>query len=119
VERIKIHDGAVWVSNTDKGTLLRIPIGPHGTAGAATTVAQGLTAIDDFGIHRRRDTVIAALDYARGRPHPGRTARTRSCSRDRRDRKPTSIAVRARPCMWRAGRTSPAATRICLLAKLG
>src|SRR5712692_11828124 len=31
---IKVHDDAVWVSNTDKGTLLRIAIGPHGTAGA-------------------------------------------------------------------------------------
>jgi sugar lactone lactonase YvrE len=61
---IKVHDGAVWVSNTDKGTLLRIPIGAHGTAGAVTTVAQGLTAIDDFAFTGDGDTVLAALDYA-------------------------------------------------------
>ena len=64
VNGIKVHDGAVWVSNTDKGTLLRIPIGAHGTAGAVTTAAQGLTAIDDFAFTGDGDTVIAALDYA-------------------------------------------------------
>ena len=61
---IKVHDGAVWVSNTAKGTLLRIAIGPHGTAGAVTAVAQGLTAIDDFAFTGDGDTVIAALDHA-------------------------------------------------------
>jgi sugar lactone lactonase YvrE len=61
---IKVHDGAVWVSNTDKGTLLRIPIGAHGMAGAVTTVAQGLTAIDDFAFTGDGDTVLAALDHA-------------------------------------------------------
>ena len=61
---IKVHDGAVWVSNTDKGTLLRIAIGPHGTAGAVTTEATGLTAVDDFAFTGRGDQVVAALDFA-------------------------------------------------------
>jgi sugar lactone lactonase YvrE len=60
---IKVHDGAVWVSNTNRGTLLRIAIGAHGTAGGVTTVAQGLTAIDDFAFTGHGNTVIAALDY--------------------------------------------------------
>jgi sugar lactone lactonase YvrE len=60
---IKVHDGAVWVSNTDKGTLLRIPVNAHGTAGAVTTVAQGLTAIDDFAFTGQGDTVLAAQNF--------------------------------------------------------
>jgi sugar lactone lactonase YvrE len=53
---IKVRDGAVWVSNTGKGTLLRIRIAAHGTAGAVTTVAHGLTAIDDFAFTGDGDT---------------------------------------------------------------
>ena len=60
---IKVHDGAVWVSNTDKGTLLSIAIGPHGTAGAVTTKATGLTAVDDFAFTGDGDQVVAALDF--------------------------------------------------------
>jgi predicted secreted protein len=61
---IKVHDGAVWVSNTSKGTLLRIPVSAHGTAGAVMTVAQGLTAIDDFAFIGQGDTVVAAQNFA-------------------------------------------------------
>jgi sugar lactone lactonase YvrE len=60
---IKVHDGAVWVSNTSKGTLLRIPVNAHGTAGTVTTVAQGLTAIDDFAFTGQGDTVLAAQNF--------------------------------------------------------
>lgn len=60
---IKVHDGAVWVSNTSQGTLLRIAIGAHGTAGAVTTVAEDLPAIDDFAFTGDGSTVIAALDH--------------------------------------------------------
>ncbi|MCW7991710.1 hypothetical protein XF35_42620, partial [Streptomyces platensis subsp. clarensis] len=47
---LKLHDGAVWVSNTARGTLLRIPFGPGDdrTAGPVETRATGLTTIDDF-----------------------------------------------------------------------
>jgi sugar lactone lactonase YvrE len=60
---IQVHDSAVWVSNTDKGTLLRIPIEARGTAGAVTTVAQGLTAIDNFAFTGDGDTVLVAQNY--------------------------------------------------------
>lgn len=60
---IKVHNGAVWVSNTSQGTLLRIAIGAHGTAGSVTTVAQDLPAIDDFAFTGDGNTVIAALDH--------------------------------------------------------
>ncbi|MPY37428.1 hypothetical protein FNH09_41345 [Streptomyces adustus] len=36
---IKIHDRAVWVSNPDKGTVLRIPVTRYGTAGHARAAA--------------------------------------------------------------------------------
>jgi len=45
---LKLHDGAVWVTNTQHGTLLRIPIRPGGAAGAIQQVAYGLPGIDDF-----------------------------------------------------------------------
>jgi sugar lactone lactonase YvrE len=60
---IQVHNAAVWVSNTDKGTLLRIPFRPNGTAGAITTKATGLTAIDNFAFTGQGDTVLAALNY--------------------------------------------------------
>ncbi|MGW0629134.1 DUF6923 family protein [Streptomyces sp. NPDC002758] len=59
VNGIKVHNGAVWVSNTDQGTLLRIPARPDGTAGAIATVAQ-VPAIDDFDFTGSGDTVLAA-----------------------------------------------------------
>jgi sugar lactone lactonase YvrE len=45
---LKLHDGAVWVSNTQLGTLLRIPIRRDGAPGPIKTIASGLPGIDDF-----------------------------------------------------------------------
>jgi hypothetical protein len=45
---LKLHDDAVWVTNTQHGTLLRIPIRPNGAAGPIQQVASGLSGIDDF-----------------------------------------------------------------------
>jgi len=45
---LKLHDGAVWVSNTQLGTLLRIPIQRDGSAGPIETIATSLPGIDDF-----------------------------------------------------------------------
>lgn len=58
---LQVHDGAVWASNTDQATLLRIPILPDGTAGPVRTVASGLTGIDDFTF-TPGGTVAAALN---------------------------------------------------------
>ena len=38
----------MWASNTDKGTLLRIPITRTGTPGPVQLAASGLPGIDDF-----------------------------------------------------------------------
>ncbi|MGX5393763.1 SMP-30/gluconolactonase/LRE family protein [Streptomyces anulatus] len=59
---IKIHNGAVWVSNLDKGTVLRIPVTRHGTAGPVETRATGLVNIDDFAFIGRGDTLLAAIN---------------------------------------------------------
>ncbi|WP_327313212.1 hypothetical protein [Streptomyces sp. NBC_01235] len=59
---LRFHRDAVWVSNSNAGTLLRIPVCRNGSAGAIETRARGLAAIDDFGfVERHRDTALAAL----------------------------------------------------------
>ncbi|WP_228922769.1 SMP-30/gluconolactonase/LRE family protein [Streptomyces sp. DH7] len=59
---IKIHNDAVWVSNLDKGTVLRIPVTRQGTAGPVETRATGLVNIDDFAFIGRGDTLLAAIN---------------------------------------------------------
>ncbi|MFC8448685.1 SMP-30/gluconolactonase/LRE family protein [Kitasatospora sp. NPDC057223] len=61
---LKIHNGAVWVSNMDRGTLLRIPLRRNGTAGPAETRAEQLPGIDDFAFVGRGDRIVAALDQS-------------------------------------------------------
>jgi sugar lactone lactonase YvrE len=117
---IKVHDGAVWVSNTDRGTLLRIPIGAHGTAGAVTTEAQGLTAIDDFAFTGVGDTVVAALDYANevSLVQPNGTHQIVLTKTDGLSN-PTSIAVRGSTVYVASGAYFTHADPNLLLAKLG
>jgi hypothetical protein len=63
VNGLKIHKNAVWTSNSDQGTLLRIPIRPNGTAGAAETKLTG-PHLDDFIFIGHSDDIMAALDPA-------------------------------------------------------
>ncbi|MFE3827839.1 hypothetical protein [Streptomyces sp. NPDC059092] len=58
----KVHDGALWVSNLDKGTLVRIPIRHGNRAGVPQVKATGLAGIDDFAFTGRGDEVLATLD---------------------------------------------------------
>ncbi|MFK0150790.1 SMP-30/gluconolactonase/LRE family protein [Streptomyces sp. NPDC090499] len=58
---VKVHKDAVWVTNTDRGTLLRIPVGADGSAGPTETRATGLTGVDDFVFPGHSDLVLAAL----------------------------------------------------------
>ena len=58
---LKVHRGAVWVTNTDAGTLLRIPITSRGSAGGVQVRATDLTNVDDFDFTGRGDQVLAAL----------------------------------------------------------
>ncbi|TCR15240.1 hypothetical protein [Streptomyces sp. BK205] len=59
---LKLHDGAVWATNLDKGTVLRIPITPRGTAGAIQVRATGMPSIDDFAFTGHGDALLAARD---------------------------------------------------------
>jgi sugar lactone lactonase YvrE len=59
---LKIHNGAVWATNLDKGTVLRIPIRRDGRAGSVRTEATGLPGIDDFAFTGHGDQLLAALN---------------------------------------------------------
>ncbi|MFF8726886.1 SMP-30/gluconolactonase/LRE family protein [Streptomyces sp. NPDC015171] len=59
---IKLRRDAVWVSNTDRGTLLRIPVLQDGSAGPAETRANGLDGVDDFAFPGHGRSVLAALN---------------------------------------------------------
>nr|WTB34695.1 hypothetical protein OG781_39090 [Streptomyces sp. NBC_00830] len=59
---IKIHNGAAWVSNLDKGTVLRIPITRNGAAGPVEARATGLVNIDDFAFTGSGNTLLAAIN---------------------------------------------------------
>lgn len=75
---VKVHNGAVWVSNIDHGTIVRIPLTGRGTAGKPQIKATGLDSVDDFAFTGRGDQLLAALNI----PSkvvlitPGRPART-------------------------------------------
>ncbi|MDX6349543.1 MAG: hypothetical protein QOF84_4333 [Streptomyces sp.] len=109
---IKVHNGAVWVSNTDKGTLLRIPIGAHGTAGTVTTKASGVTSFDDFTFVGQDDTVLAAQNFANSVAliNPDGTHQTVLTADDGLSG-PTSVAVRGKTVYVTSGayftRTDP------------
>lgn len=59
---LKIHNGAVWATNLDQGTVLRIPVLRGGRAGTVHTEATGLVGIDDFAFTGHGDQLLAALN---------------------------------------------------------
>lgn len=59
---LKIHDCALWVTNLDKGTVLRIPIRPGNRPGQVRTRATNLVGIDDFAFTGNGDEILAALN---------------------------------------------------------
>ena len=62
---LRIHNAAVWLSNSDQGTLLRVPVEGNGRAGAVETKATGLPFFpDDFAFIGHTDKIIVALNLA-------------------------------------------------------
>jgi len=60
---IAVHGHAVWVSNTDQGTIVKIPICADGSAGPIRTVVTGLAGqVDGFTVLGRDDSILAALN---------------------------------------------------------
>jgi sugar lactone lactonase YvrE len=59
---VTVHDNAVWVSNTDQGTIVDIPIHGDGTAGPIRPVVSGFPAdIGSFTVVGHDNTILAAL----------------------------------------------------------
>ncbi|MEV7043375.1 nuclear transport factor 2 family protein [Amycolatopsis sp. NPDC051061] len=61
---LKLHNGALWVSNFDQGLLVRIPITSYGAAGALAVRARDLPGIDDFAFTGIGDELLATLNPA-------------------------------------------------------
>ena len=91
---LRLHNGALWATNLDRGTILRIPILPGDRAGTASVQARHLVGIDDFAFTGRGDDILAALDppnqIVEVRPgHPAVTVLTAADGLSG----PTSIAI--------------------------
>ncbi|NEA63349.1 hypothetical protein [Streptomyces sp. SID12488] len=93
----KVHGGALWVTNLDQGTVLRIPIRAGNRAGAPRIKASGLTGIDDFAFTGRGDEILATLNGPNTvvRVRPDGTATTVLDATDGLQN-PTSVALRGR-----------------------
>jgi hypothetical protein len=97
VNGLRFHKGAVWASNFNRGTLLRIPVTAHGTPGPIHTVTDNLPDADDFSFpDNRSDTVLAAQNDPADRVsvvHPNGTTQTALTAGDGLA-SPTTTAVR-------------------------
>ncbi|MEU7413621.1 hypothetical protein AB0B40_30640 [Streptomyces sp. NPDC042638] len=94
---IKVHRDSVWVSNTDRGTLLRIPVLQNGSAGPVETRGDGLDGIDDFAFPGYGRSALVALGTG-GKlvlVRPDGTVTTLLTATDGLSG-PTSVAVRGR-----------------------
>ncbi|WP_419702914.1 hypothetical protein [Promicromonospora sp. NFX87] len=61
VNGIKVRDGAVWASNLDQGTIVRIAV-RDGRPSGVRVLADGLVGIDDFAfVGKDTDHLVAAL----------------------------------------------------------
>ncbi|WP_030898412.1 hypothetical protein [Streptomyces sp. NRRL F-5126] len=94
VNGAKVHNGALWVTNLDRGTLLRIPVRSRNRAGAPRVMASGLVGLDDFAFTGRGNQVVAALNGPNKvvRIRPDGTATTLLDSSDGLQN-PTSVAL--------------------------
>src|SRR5260370_1340459 len=63
---IHVREDAIWVSNTDQGTIVRFPIQGDGNAGSPTIVASGLVGIDDFAFLSSDRGIVAAMNAPNG-----------------------------------------------------
>lgn len=62
VNGLKVHDGAVWASNSDRGTIVRIPVTGGGGPGRAEVRAVGLEGVDDFDFTGWGTEILAAIN---------------------------------------------------------
>lgn len=70
---LRFHNGALWVSNFNQGTLLQVPVTGTGAAGSIRLVAGGLPNIDDLSfLTPRSDVVFAAQNGSSSQNGPDR-----------------------------------------------
>ncbi|WP_329337478.1 hypothetical protein OG252_19285 [Streptomyces sp. NBC_01352] len=70
---LRFHNGALWATNFNKGTLLRIPVTTTGTPGPIRQVTGGLPNIDDISfLTPRSDIVFAAQNGSSSNNGPDR-----------------------------------------------
>ena len=97
VNGIKVRDGAIWATNLDQGTLLRIPSN-RGKPARVEVRASGLTGLDDFTfVGHGTDHVLAALNGPNsivGIDRAGRSTTLLTAADGLQN--PTSIAVRGK-----------------------
>ncbi|WP_327392202.1 hypothetical protein OG533_13035 [Streptomyces sp. NBC_01186] len=95
VNGLKIHKGALWATNLDQGTVLRVPFGHTGRPGPVQTRATGLVGIDDFAFTGKGDEIVAALNSPNEVVHIRRDG-TSSTVLNAADglQNPTSVALR-------------------------
>ncbi|XVS66526.1 SMP-30/gluconolactonase/LRE family protein [Actinosynnema sp. CA-299493] len=113
---VKVRGGAVWATNLDQGTVLRIPV-RRGGPGDVEVRARGLVGIDDFAF--AGGDVLAALNGPNQvvRIAPDGAATVLLTSADGL-RNPTSVAVRGRTAYVLSAAYSTAADPNLLLAKV-
>lgn len=58
----RVHEGALWVTNLDQGTVLSLPLRGGHRASTPTVRATGLEGIDDFAFTGRGNEILAALN---------------------------------------------------------
>ncbi|GAA0537751.1 hypothetical protein GCM10010172_18860 [Paractinoplanes ferrugineus] len=92
---LKLHDDALWASNLDQGTLLRLPLHPGPRDETVQVKATGLSGIDDFAFTGSGDEVLAARDAPNTvvRIRPGHPVTTVLDGADGLQN-PTSVALR-------------------------
>ncbi|MFJ2262973.1 hypothetical protein ACIOKD_32485 [Streptomyces sp. NPDC087844] len=97
VNGAKVHDGALWVTNLDRGTLLRIPIRPGNRAGTPQVKASDLVGIDDFAFTGHGDDILATLNTPNTVVHI-RSDGSRTTVLDTADglQNPSSVALRGK-----------------------
>ncbi|WAU83307.1 hypothetical protein O1Q96_28645 [Streptomyces sp. Qhu-G9] len=120
VNGAKVRAGALWVTNLDRGTLLRIPVRPGNRAGTPQVRASGMAGIDDFAFTGRGDDVLAALNGPNTVEHI-RSDGTRTTVLDGADglQNPTSVALRGKDVYVLSAAYTTATDPNLLRARLG
>jgi DNA-binding beta-propeller fold protein YncE len=115
----KVHGNALWVTNLDKGTVVRIPFLAGNRAGTPQVKATGLAGLDDFTFVGHDGEILATLNGPNKvvRIDPNGTVSTVLDATDGLQN-PTSVVVRGRDVYVLSAAYSTATDPNLLLAHL-